>query len=140
MYKEEIKSIFSGMLKSLSSEKVDIDNQFTVIYENTDLTGNYKFNLNSSYTLYNEKYNYLVSFINNLLLKDTISDEDMNSLDTAFDEHDQALALYSTRINEAVDAIATKKKQDATQEAKDYCDARSHFFAKEGILESEKFL
>ena len=135
IFDETEKQSVRGMLKSLSSEKADIDNQFTVIYENTDLTGNYKFNLNSSYTLYNEKYNYLVGFINNLLLKDTISDEDMNSLDTAFDEHDQALALYSTRINEAVDAIATKKKQDATQEAKDYCDAQINV-TKEGIFTS----
>ena len=50
IFEETEKQSVRSMLRSLSSEKADIDNQFTVIYENTDLTGNYKFNLNSSYT------------------------------------------------------------------------------------------
>ena len=121
------------MLKTLATEKSDITNQYNTIYANVDLTGTAKSNLSTAYINYNNGYNSLITIINSILSKDTISASDKSTLDTAFVNHDKYLAVYSTRVNEAIDAIAKKKKEDAVIESKDYYDTQIRV-DKEGIL------
>ena len=130
---EAEKQNIRSLLKSLASEKADIDNEYNIIYANVDLIGTAKSNLKSAYDSYNDNYKYLVNLINNLLLKDTITDANKNSLNNAFVNHDNSLALYSKRVNEAIDSITAKKQQDAVNDAKEYYDTQIKI-DKTGIL------
>lgn len=130
---EAEKQNIRSLLKSLASEKADIDNEYNIIYANVDLIGTAKSNLKSAYDSYNDNYKYLVNLINNLLLKDTITDANKNSLNNAFVNHDNSLALYSKRVNEAIDSITAKKQQDAVDDAKEYYDTQIKI-DKTGIL------
>lgn len=121
---ESEKASIRTYLNTLSAEKSDIDNQYKATYENTDLTGVPKTNLLGAYNSYVTAYNNLVSYINTLLSKTTIVENDRATLNTRFSEHDSYLSKYSTAINNAIDAISQKKKQDAIDSSKDYYDTQ----------------
>lgn len=107
-------------LKTLATEKADIDNQYNTLYNNSDLLGTAKSNLKTSYDNYVAKYNILISTINTILTYTEITSANKTKLDNDFREHDRALATYSQRVNEAINAIAEKKKEDA----KSYTDTQ----------------
>ena len=130
---ESEKTSIRTYLNTLSAEKSDIDNQYKATYENTDLTGVPKTNLLGAYNSYVTAYNNLVSYINTLLSKTTIVENDRTTLNTRFSEHDSYLSKYSTAINNAIDAISQKKKQDAIDSSKDYYDTQITI-DKNGIL------
>ena len=100
-------------LKTLATEKADIDNQYKTLYNNSDLLGTAKSNLKTSYDNYVTKYNALIYTINTILTYTEITSANKTELDNAFREHDSALATYSQRVNEAINSIAEKKKEDA---------------------------
>ena len=130
---ESEKASIRTYLNTLSAEKSDIDNQYKATYENTDLTDVPKTNLLGAYNSYVTAYNNLVSYINTLLSKTTIVENDRTTLNTRFSEHDSYLSKYSTAINNAIDAISQKKKQDAIDSSKDYYDTQITI-DKNGIL------
>ena len=130
---ESEKASIRTYLNTLSAEKSDIDNQYKSTYKNTDLTGVAKSNLLGAYNNYVTAYDNLVSYINTLLLKTTIVENDRTTLNTRFSEHDSYLSKYSTAINNAIDAISQKKKQDAIDSSKDYYDTQITI-DKNGIL------
>ena len=99
-------------LRTLATEKKDIDQQYDTLYNMDDLTGTAKSNLRTAYNDYVTAYNSLVTSINNILEKTTITASDRTSLNTAFTTHDTELGDYSKRVNEAIEAIAEKKNQD----------------------------
>ena len=134
---ESEKASIRTYLNTLSAEKSDIDNQYKATYENTDLTGVPKTNLLGAYNNYVTAYNNLVSYINTLLSKTTIVENDRATLNTRFSEHDSYLSKYSTAINNAIDAISQKKKQDAIDSSKDYYDTQI-IIDKNGILSTVK--
>ena len=130
---ESEKASIRTYLNTLSAEKSDIDNQYKATYENTDLTDVPKTNLLGAYNSYVTAYNNLVSYINTLLSKTTIVENDRTTLNTRFSEHDSYLSKYSTAINNAIDAISQKKKQDAIDSSKDYYNTQITI-DKNGIL------
>ena len=134
---ESEKASIRTYLNTLSAEKSDIDNQYKSTYKNTDLTGVAKSNLLGAYNNYVTAYNNLVSYINTLLSKTTIVENDRATLNTRFSEHDSYLSKYSTAINNAIDAISQKKKQDAIDSSKDYYDTQI-IIDKNGILSTVK--
>ena len=108
-------------LQSLLVEKADIDKQYEAVYNNEDLLDPSKTNLKTAYDNYIEKYNLLISTINTIINKSGIVDStDHNNLTTAFNNHNSALGIYSTRINEAIDSIAKKKSDDAYNNSKKF--------------------
>lgn len=111
-------------LQTLSNEKADIDKQYTTVYSNVDLTGTPKTNLKTAYDNYISKYNSLVNIINGILNKTGLIDSaDQTSLNNAFTAHRTALGTYSTRVSEAIDAIAKKKSDTALSDSKTYTDS-----------------
>lgn len=111
-------------LQIISREKIDIDKQYEVVYINEDLIGDAKNNLKISYDTYNTKYLNLVNAINEVVNKvGTLDSADQSNLNNAFNEYKNASADYSKRVNEAIDAIARKKAEDAEINAKKHTDA-----------------
>ena len=86
------KQAIKQQLKTLSSEKADIDNEYAVVINNGDLTGTPKTNLANAYNDYVSKYNSLVTSINNILNATLVTPTLRNSYDTAYTNHNSALA------------------------------------------------
>lgn len=105
-------------LKSLATEKADVDKEYITLYSNTDLVD--KTNLKTAYDNYVLKYNDLVTNINTLLNASAITDAMRTNINNAFSVHDSYLATYSQRVNEAFTAISEKKKQDAISTSQAY--------------------
>lgn len=99
-------------LITLATEKKDVDKQYDTLDRMDDLTGWARTLLKTAYDEYVIAYNSLVTSINNILKKTTITASDRTSLNTAFTTHDSKLGDYSKRVSEAIEAIAEKKKQD----------------------------
>lgn len=130
---ESEKQSIRMMLKTLATEKSDVTNQYNTIYANADLVGTAKSNLSTAYVNYNTGYTSLIAVINSLLTKTTIIDTDRNTLDVAFTSHDKYLATYSQRVNEAIDSISQKKKNDAITDSQTYYNTQIEI-DKKGIL------
>ena len=99
-------------LRTLATEKKDVDKQYDSLDRMDDLTGWARTLLTTAYDEYIIAYDSLVTSINNILAKTTITASDRESLNTAFTTHDTKLGEYSKRVSEAIEAIAEKKKQD----------------------------
>lgn len=103
-------------LKTLETEKLDIDKSYDTLYSNSKLIGSAKVNLKSSYDNYIEKYNNLISVINGILGKVGIIDSiDQKNLNTAFDAHKVALGNFREKYNLALDSVTTKSVEDVKQ-------------------------
>lgn len=103
-------------LQVLSTEKSDIDKQYTAITSSEFLDGNMKTNLEDSYNNYVSSYNNLVSTIDAILKKDTIIDDlDRSALDVAFKNHNNKLGIYTENAIKSLDYIAQKKAEKESE-------------------------
>lgn len=111
------KNAIKQNLKTLETGKLNIDKQYTVVYNNASLTGTAKTELKSSYDNYILKYNSLVTVINNILDKTGLLGEaDNTAINNAFKEHNMAMSVYNEKINKAIDYITIKNVEDAKSE------------------------
>lgn len=111
------KNAIKQNLKTLETSKLNIDKQYTVVYNNASLTGTAKTELKSSYDNYVLKYNSLVTVINNILDKTGLLVEaDNTAINNAFKEHNMAMSVYNEKINKAIDYITIKNVEDAKSE------------------------
>lgn len=97
-------------LDILATEKVDIDKQYDSLYKNPNLTGDPKIQLKNSYDTYIQKYNELVTAINDIIGKEgNISIEDQSRVNSCIVAHRNALGDYSTKSSSAIDEISNNK-------------------------------
>ncbi|WP_058993615.1 phage tail spike protein [Sarcina ventriculi] len=102
-------------IQSLEIEKKDIDSVYNSLYSNVDLTGTAKNNLYNAKASYNTAHTDLINAINDAIADKKISTDENTLVKRAFANYGTALATFRTRSEEALDAIANKKKQDAIQ-------------------------
>lgn len=102
-------------IQSLEIEKKDIDSVYNSLYSNADLTGIAKNNLYNAKASYNTAHTDLINAINDAIADKKISTDENTLVKRAFANYGTALATFRTRNEEALDAIANKKKQDAIQ-------------------------
>ena len=104
-------------LDMLKVEKVDVDNQYNQIYNNSNLNSNNKLNLKTTYDNYIIAYNTLVNFIETLITSaDKVNDNHKTQLDTLLKTHNDKLALYVIQYNLAIENIS-KSYTDTTKKA-----------------------
>lgn len=118
----------------LAREKADIDNQFTIVYGNVNLTGATKTNLNTAKTNLNTSYTSLVSAINTAIQDGKTTPTEKTAVDNAFADYKNKIGVYSTRVNEALEAIRNKGINDLNASMKAYSDAQDS--AKETIIKA----
>jgi hypothetical protein len=109
-------------INQLNTEKADVDNRYTSIYNNTDLSGTPKSNLSTAKTAYNTAHANLIGAINNAIADGKTTPAESAAVDAAFANYSAALATLSTRFEEAVNYIAYVKAQNALGDANDYAD------------------
>ena len=102
-------------IQNLEIEKKDIDSVYNSLYSNVDLTGTAKNNLYNAKASYNTAHTNLINAINDAIADKKISTDENTLVKRAFANYGTALATFRTRNEEALDAIANKKKQDAIQ-------------------------
>ncbi len=102
-------------IQNLEIEKKDIDSVYNSLYSNADLTGIAKNNLYNAKASYNTAHTNLINAINDAIADKKISTDENTLVKRAFANYGTALATFRTRNEEALDAIANKKKQDAIQ-------------------------
>ncbi len=102
-------------IQNLEIEKKDIDSVYNSLYSNTDLTGTAKNNLYNAKASYNTAHTNLINAINDAIADKKISTDENTLVKRAFANYGTALATFRTKSEEALDAIANKKKQDAIQ-------------------------
>lgn len=102
-------------IQNLEIEKKDIDSVYNSLYSNTDLTGTAKNNLYNAKASYNTAHTNLINAINDAIADKKISTNENTLVKRAFANYGTALATFRTKNEEALDAIANKKKQDAIQ-------------------------
>lgn len=117
---EAEKNSIKTYLNNLSTEKSDIDKEYSVLYNDSSLTGITKTELKSAYDDYILAYNDLVSKINVILNAAEITDTMRTNMNNAFSTHDSKLSIYSQKANESILAITEKKKQDAITSSQEY--------------------
>lgn len=100
-------------IQNLEIEKKDIDSVYNSLYSNTDLTGTAKNNLYNAKASYNTAHTDLINAINDAIADKKISTDENTLVKRAFANYGTALATFRTKNEEALDAIANKKKQDA---------------------------
>lgn len=102
-------------IQNLEIEKKDIDSVYNSLYSNADLTGIAKNNLYNAKASYNTAHTNLINAINYAIADKKISTDENTLVKRAFANYGTALATFRTKSEEALDAIANKKKQDAIQ-------------------------
>lgn len=102
-------------IQNLEIEKKDIDSVYNSLYSNADLTGIAKNNLYNAKASYNTAHTDLINAINDAIADKKISTDENTLVKRAFANYGTALATFRTKSEEALDAIANKKKQDAIQ-------------------------
>ena len=102
-------------IQNLEIEKKDIDSVYNSLYSNADLTGIAKNNLYNAKASYNTAHTNLINAINDAIADKKISTDENTLVKRAFANYGTALATFRTKSEEALDAIANKKKQDAIQ-------------------------
>ena len=100
-------------IQNLEIEKKDIDSVYNSLYSNADLTGIAKNNLYNAKASYNTAHTDLINAINDAIADKKISTDENTLVKRAFANYGTALATFRTKSEEALDAIANKKKQDA---------------------------
>lgn len=104
-------------LKSLENDFIANEIEYQKIYNNVNLTGNVKVELNTVFNTYKSKYQGLVDTINYLLNKiGNIDDIDRTKLDNAYMQYGEAIRLYLSKFYEAMDSITNKGINDAKNE------------------------
>lgn len=93
----------------LNSDKADIDKEYSTIYNNIDLTGTAKTNLNDAYSSFTSAYSSLISTINTVIADGKVTTPEKSSVDSTFSTYKNVLATYRQRVQEALNSISKQK-------------------------------
>ena len=104
----EAKAI-SQLLKTLDTEKANIDKEYSTIYSNANLTGSTKTNLASAKTSFDSAHASLKSTINTVISDGRVSSSESASVTSTFNTYNTQLGVYKQRVQEALDAIGSAK-------------------------------
>ena len=129
------KESLKAQIKSLETEKADLDNRFTSMYANTNLASTAKTNLNTAKNDYNAKHSALLSAINTAIADSQITPAEQTAVDTAFTNYKTSLGTLATRFEQAIRYIEVKTATDLSAQAR--IDAQAYTDALDDQLTGE---
>ena len=107
---ESEKISLKSSLQALNTEKLDVDKEYSSIYNNANLSGTYKTNLKTAYDSYTSKYNQLVNGINSVINKSgNVSVADQSNINSYLVAYRNALGDFTEKISSAIDSISSNK-------------------------------
>ena len=96
-------------IQILDTEKVDVDKEYSIIYNNSVLSGTAKTNLASAKTEFDNAHTSLKSTINTAIADGKVTSSEKTSVDSTFSTYNSILGTYKQRVQEALDAISSAK-------------------------------
>jgi len=109
-------------LNTLDTSKQGLDKRYDSTYNNVDLPAQNKTNLVTVKIDYDRSYNDLIKTINDAILDQLGTPEEQELINTKFKDYNQKLALLTTQLELAIEAISKTKSTRAEKNAKDYSD------------------
>lgn len=106
---ESEKKAIKQSLNIIKGDMTEVDKIYETLNKNSNLVGTPKTNLYKAKMSYNNAYTSLVSFINTALSASIVTEEMKKSIDSAFGTYRTELGIFNTRVQEAIDAINSKK-------------------------------
>jgi hypothetical protein len=96
-------------INTLNTEKVDVDNRYTAIYNNASLSGSAKTNLGAAKSVMDTAHANLISSINTAIADGKATEAESTDVDSKFAAYRLAIATLSTRFEQAINFIAQNK-------------------------------
>ncbi|WP_297637249.1 phage tail spike protein [uncultured Clostridium sp.] len=115
----EAKAINERLVR-IESEKLDLDNEYTTIYNNIDLKNPAKSNLKVAYDDLIAKYSSLRTTIISAIADGIATNAEVRDINNKTELYKTALGVVTTRVNEAINNIAINKAANALIDAKEY--------------------
>ena len=100
-------------LDRLDTEKTDIDNEYSTLMYNSNLTGTAKTTLTSKYNAHATAYTNLVNAITNAIGDNNVDNAERTEIESCKTAYNTALGEYRTAAQSAIDAISSKRVEDA---------------------------
>ena len=100
-------------LDRLDTEKTDIDNEYSTLMYNSNLTGTAKTTLTSKYNAHATAYTNLVNAITNAIGDNSIDNAERTEIENCKTAYNTALGEYRTSAQSAIDAISSKRVENA---------------------------
>lgn len=108
---EAEKAALRTYINTLDTEGKELEKAYTELYGNSYLSGTPKTNLYDAYQLMVTKRGILKNVITGKLAQTTVDASDIAAVNDAFDEYQTAIGTFSTRVEEANEAIRAALKQ-----------------------------
>ncbi|VTP97583.1 hypothetical protein [Sphingobacterium daejeonense] len=121
-------------INEINVEKLQLDNQYSIVYANTSLVGTAKTNLATAKTAYNNNHTTLINSINTAISDGKTTVAEKNAVNTNFGNYRTALGTLSTRLSEAIESIRAKASTDLDTSMKAYAQAQDNL--KETIIKA----
>ena len=100
-------------LDRLDTEKTDIDNEYSTLMYNSNLTGTAKTTLTSKYNAHATAYTNLVNAITSAIGDNSIDNAERTEIENCKTAYNTALGEYRTSAQSAIDAISSKRVENA---------------------------
>ena len=100
-------------LDRLDTEKTDIDNEYSTLMYNSNLTGTAKTTLTSKYNAHATAYTNLVNSITNAIGDNKVDNAERTEIENCKTAYNTALGEYRTSAQSAIDAISSKRVENA---------------------------
>ena len=100
-------------LDRLDTEKTDIDNEYSTLMYNSNLTGTAKTTLTSKYNAHATAYTNLVNAITNAIGDNKVDNTERTEIENCKTAYNTALGEYRTSAQSAIDAISSKRVENA---------------------------
>lgn len=104
-------------IQTLDTEKADVQAKTTAILLNNNLPVANNTTVDTAWNTYNTAHLDLIVEINNAIADGEVTPEESNAINSRFNAYRNALSTLTTRLEDAVDAIAKKIADDAKQAA-----------------------
>ena len=106
-------------INSLNAERENIDNRYTAIYDNVNLSGIPKNDLFTKKNTFNLAHTKLINSIDDALRDGKATDAEKTDIDEKFASYSSTLADLATSFEKAIDAISLKRATDATNSVRE---------------------
>ena len=100
-------------LDRLDTEKTDIDNEYSTLMYNSNLTGTAKTTLTSKYNAHATAYTNLINAITNAIGDNKVDNDERTEIENCKTAYNTALGEYRTSAQSAIDAISSKRVENA---------------------------
>ena len=99
-------------LQTVDTIKAEIDREYSTIYGNSILSSSLKSELSTNKKSYDTAHTSLKSFINTAIEDDTITTQERDSVSSAFNTYNNAVATYRATVQKCLDYVSTAKVEN----------------------------